>query len=133
MPKIEIPADVLDRAAHAANPDFPARPEALDLTTFAGEIVDWLAKEYRLDDDRHLVKVDEDGWTVQHPLSCRPNLFTCQWSDGDLIYWGAMWDSLADHPHEPGIYTGGTIPDPQAEGRIRLILCDRVGDVDDGQ
>jgi hypothetical protein len=26
----------------------------------------------------HLINFTEDGWTLQHPLSCRPNLFTCR-------------------------------------------------------
>jgi hypothetical protein len=27
--------------------------------------------------ERHVVDLREDGWTVMHPLSCRPNLFDC--------------------------------------------------------
>ncbi|MDG4796890.1 DUF6085 family protein [Micromonospora sp. WMMD1082] len=26
----------------------------------------------------HLVELRAEGWTVQHPLSCRPNLFACE-------------------------------------------------------
>ncbi|MBL6275349.1 hypothetical protein JMF97_04135 [Micromonospora fiedleri] len=26
----------------------------------------------------HLIELTADGWTVQHPLSCRPNLFRCE-------------------------------------------------------
>ncbi|MFG2054793.1 hypothetical protein ACGFI9_12250 [Micromonospora sp. NPDC048930] len=29
------------------------------------------------DDPRHLIEFREDGWTIKHPLSCRPNLFDC--------------------------------------------------------
>lgn len=29
------------------------------------------------DDDRHIIDVTENGWTIKHPLSCRPNLFDC--------------------------------------------------------
>jgi hypothetical protein len=28
-------------------------------------------------DDRHIIDLREDGWTIQHPLACRPNLFAC--------------------------------------------------------
>lgn len=27
--------------------------------------------------DVHVIEVREDGWTLKHPLSCRPNLFDC--------------------------------------------------------
>ncbi len=26
----------------------------------------------------HLVELRDEGWTVQHPMSCRPNLFACE-------------------------------------------------------
>lgn len=28
-------------------------------------------------DIRHLIELRDDGWTIQHPLSCRPDLFSC--------------------------------------------------------
>jgi hypothetical protein len=28
-------------------------------------------------DPRHIIDVQADGWTIQHPLSCRPNLLDC--------------------------------------------------------
>lgn len=28
-------------------------------------------------EDRHIVDLRDRGWTIQHPLSCRPNLFDC--------------------------------------------------------
>jgi hypothetical protein len=28
-------------------------------------------------EDKHFIEFREDGWTIQHPLSCRPNLFNC--------------------------------------------------------
>lgn len=28
-------------------------------------------------DEKHLIEFRADGWTLQHPLSCRPNLFAC--------------------------------------------------------
>lgn len=27
--------------------------------------------------DFHIVKFDDDGWTLKHPVRCRPNLFEC--------------------------------------------------------
>jgi hypothetical protein len=27
--------------------------------------------------DHHIIDLREDGWTIQHPLSCRPDLFAC--------------------------------------------------------
>jgi hypothetical protein len=27
--------------------------------------------------ERHIVAFTNDGWTIKHPLSCRPNLFEC--------------------------------------------------------
>ncbi|MEV0805753.1 hypothetical protein [Micromonospora sp. NPDC050200] len=29
------------------------------------------------DDPRHIIDISVDGWTIKHPLSCRPNLFDC--------------------------------------------------------
>lgn len=29
------------------------------------------------DDPRHIIDVRADGWTIKHPLACRPNLFDC--------------------------------------------------------
>jgi hypothetical protein len=29
------------------------------------------------DDPRHVIEFRPDGWTIMHPLSCRPNLFEC--------------------------------------------------------
>jgi len=27
--------------------------------------------------ERHVVELREDGWAIQHPLSCRPDLLNC--------------------------------------------------------
>ncbi|WFF07226.1 DUF6085 family protein [Micromonospora sp. WMMD1076] len=27
--------------------------------------------------EKHIIEIRPDGWTIQHPLSCRPNLFDC--------------------------------------------------------
>jgi hypothetical protein len=99
------------------------------IVTATAKVID---AEYRLSDDRHLVNVDDDGWTVQHPMSCRPNLFACQWSDTALIHWGGVFDRLSGHPHEPGIYNGSTIPDPASPTAVRLVLGERVEESGDG-
>lgn len=31
--------------------------------------------------ERHIVAFTNDGWTIKHPLSCRPNLFECPVND----------------------------------------------------
>jgi Family of unknown function (DUF6085) len=41
-----------------------------------------LAKAYHLvprepGDEHHILDVREDGWTLRHPLTCRPQLFEC--------------------------------------------------------
>jgi hypothetical protein len=28
--------------------------------------------------DEHVIDLRDDGWTIRHPLSCRPNLFDCE-------------------------------------------------------
>jgi hypothetical protein len=29
-------------------------------------------------DEGHVIEFREDGWTISHPLACRPKLFECQ-------------------------------------------------------
>jgi len=29
------------------------------------------------DDPRHIIELRTDGWTIKHPLACRPQLFDC--------------------------------------------------------
>lgn len=50
---------------------------AVELSTEAlRELVAALAGE--LDDDpRHVIELRADGWTIKHPLACRPALFDC--------------------------------------------------------
>ncbi len=33
--------------------------------------------EVELNGQRHVAEFREDGWTLKHPLACRPNLFDC--------------------------------------------------------
>lgn len=38
--------------------------------------------------EQHIIELRDDGWTIQHPLSCRPNLFDCIYNmvaGGDLV------------------------------------------------
>lgn len=47
----------------------------------ARAVLDALAAAGRLapadDDPRHIIDIRPDGWTIKHPLACRPNLFEC--------------------------------------------------------
>lgn len=31
-----------------------------------------------VDDTRHVVEFRDSGWSMQHPLACRPNLLDCE-------------------------------------------------------
>ena len=46
----------------------------------------------------HQVQFDEAGWTLLHPISCRPHLFECKLNDAAKRIWGP-----GDHP-ESGRY-----------------------------
>ncbi len=131
MPKIPIPADVMDRAYQAAYPGGYEQHTA-DIDSAAGVIVAWLDETFRLSDPRHLVRADPDGWTVQHPQSCRPNLFTCPWSNPAGTTYAQFMNRMEPEPAPVGyVYVGGQIPDPEGPGGVRLVLGDRVGE--DGQ
>jgi hypothetical protein len=44
-------------------------------------VLDALAAAGRLmplDDEPHMIEFREDGWTISHPLACRPRLFECE-------------------------------------------------------
>lgn len=47
----------------------------------ASAVLDALAAAGRLapvdDDPRHIIDLRADGWTIMHPLACRPQLFEC--------------------------------------------------------
>ncbi|GIJ36705.1 DUF6085 family protein [Micromonospora andamanensis] len=50
----------------------------------AKAVLDALAAAGRIapdDDPRHVIEFRADGWTLKHPLSCRPRLFECRFSD----------------------------------------------------
>ncbi len=126
MPKMTIPADVWQRAQDAA--ELCAHDDgSLNVGAAVNVVVEWLDETFRLSDPRHLVKVDPDGWTVQHPQTCRPNLFTCPWSNQDKMRDARENDSWEPEPVNPGyVYVGGEIPDPFSPDGTRLILGDRV-------
>jgi hypothetical protein len=68
--------DEIDSALLAVgNPDAPYNPEALVLAAAVRQLRAELATYKR--DDRHIVDLRADGWTIQHPMACRPNLFDC--------------------------------------------------------
>jgi hypothetical protein len=55
------------------------------------------------DETRHIIRYAGDGWTVMHPLSCRPNLFNCKvWKTVRLLtppppnYFGKYYCGLDD-------------------------------------
>lgn len=38
--------------------------------------------------DEHVIEFREDGWTIKHPIACRPHLFDCpvnQMAERDLL------------------------------------------------
>lgn len=45
----------------------------------ATALVEQLREELALykRDNRHQIELRDDGWTIQHPMTCRPNLFDC--------------------------------------------------------
>nr|WP_240955532.1 DUF6085 family protein [Micromonospora sp. HNM0581] len=49
----------------------------------------------------HLVQLREDGWTLQHPLSCRPTLFTCEVNQAATL-------ALTEPPATLGVFECGT-------------------------
>lgn len=107
---IRIPEDVFYQAEIAAYP--PAGlydDDAPNLRKFAQVIAEWFDQTYRLSDTRHLVKVHPAGWTVQHPQSCRPNLFTCPWGGGNADQ--SQLDYAVERgPH--GVFVGHTTTVP---------------------
>lgn len=36
-----------------------------------------IERDYGLDDQRHIIDFRTDGWTIKHPMACRPALFDC--------------------------------------------------------
>jgi len=52
----------------------------------------------------HVIDLREDGFTIRHPMSCRPTLFDCP-------IWQAARRGLTEPPDEPGRYTCDLDPD----------------------
>jgi len=68
--------------------------------------LDTALKDYdQVEKPYHVINLREDGFTIQHPLSCRPNLFTCtantwgrQELSGDEDYGSYRLDQHEDNP-----------------------------------
>lgn len=69
-------------------------------------------------DASHLVEFREDGWTLQHPLACRPNLFACPVNR-------VAEQDLRQPPGVLGVFECGV-----NDLGDRFLLFDRVGDGD---
>lgn len=41
------------------------------------------------DNDEHVIQLDPNGWTIKHPLPCRPNLFACPFNHAAVTIQGA--------------------------------------------
>lgn len=52
------------------------RDKVRKLTAENGDLRDQLATLQGIEPG-HVIEIREDGWAIQHPLSCRPNLFDC--------------------------------------------------------
>jgi hypothetical protein len=92
---------------------------------FSDHLGDWQAaltallaevdKRYHLSDERHLVNLTETGWTIKHPMICRPHLFTCPFNN--------VMPPAYDPSIPTGVYVGRL---EHAPGGFRLALDDRV-------
>lgn len=72
------------------------------------------------DDSGHIIEFRPDGWTIQHPLACRPNLFACP------------VNRAAEHD-----LAGGEVPPGRYECEVndigdRFLIGDRLPEVTDG-
>lgn len=63
-----------------ACPDCPLTVHAtIRPASQADHLINTLTDAHReqMGQTRHVVDLRPDGWTIQHPLACRPNLFDC--------------------------------------------------------
>ncbi|MGW5556879.1 DUF6085 family protein [Micromonospora sp. NPDC003944] len=71
------------------------------------------------DDPRHIIEFRPAGWTIKHPLACRPNLFACPFNRAAL--------ALDSPPAKYGRY----VVDLSDEGVSGdLVVGDRIGPVE---
>jgi hypothetical protein len=66
--------------------------------------------------ERHVIDLNENGWTIKHPLSCRPNLLDCPIStaaDRDLTSPPAEWGRYVCELDSDGSFVVG----PRVEAR----------------
>lgn len=67
----------------------------------ADDILEAVAEHYGDDPGgRHVIEFRADGWTIKHPLSCRPDLFACRVNRVG----GAQLRVLDGPPVPPGRY-----------------------------
>lgn len=71
------------------------------------------------DELTHVVRFAEDGWTMKHPLACRPDLFECP-----------MNDRLTEYTHEQASINRSTQPlgvyEVSVNDENRLVLGRRL-------
>lgn len=48
------------------------------VTALHAYLGDWLQRAAGAPEPVHVIDLRADGWTLMHPLACRPNLFDCQ-------------------------------------------------------
>ena len=63
---------MLDALVHAHPTEFTEHVDAI-LSALADQGYVVVPK----DSDEHVVRFTDKGWTLRHPLSCRPSLFDC--------------------------------------------------------
>jgi len=86
------------------------------------DVLDDVDRTYRISDTRHLIHLSEEGWVIQHPMSCRPKLYECQWNNIVAL----IWDDDEDKP--PGLYVGQI--NPGVSGGQVLYIGDLVTDTE---
>lgn len=65
-------------------------------------------------DTRHIIELREDGFTIMHPLACRPNLFDCRYNvaaralDSDQSLRGRFYCTTDDYLE---LVIGERVPD----------------------
>jgi hypothetical protein len=64
---------IFDQEHDSGNTEFIAHARA-DIEALLAEL-----EKYK-GDNRHKIELREDGFTIMHPLACRPNLFDCDYN-----------------------------------------------------
>lgn len=82
----------------------PSTATAAPVVSLNAGIADTAARSDTQDSEQHVVDLRENGWTIQHPLSCRPNLFDCPVNSAAEV-------QLTEPPGELGRFTCGLAED----------------------